>query len=142
MVLYEWNEKLSVNIESIDSQHKMLLNMINNFYEEIHKIHEGASDKTLNDLRADLIEKMKNYAVDHFRTEEEYFLKYNYPDYENHKKEHDDFALKVIDIEERFKKGELILSTELTDYLKDWLFDHIQDSDQKYSSFLMEKGVK
>lgn len=38
-----------------------------------------------------LIEELRNYTVYHFDTEEELFIKYNYSDYENHKKEHDEF---------------------------------------------------
>lgn len=141
MALYEWNENLSVNIKSIDAEHKMLFNMINEFYEEIHKIHEGLGSSTLKELRGTLIRKMKNYSIDHFRTEEEYFEQYNYPDFEAHKKEHYNFIDKVSDLEKRFKAGSLIMTTELTDFLKDWLVSHIQDSDQKYSDFLVGKGV-
>ncbi len=141
MIVYEWNESLSVNIESIDKQHKMLLDMINEFYDEIHKIHEGKSTSTLNEVRAELIMKMKDYSIFHFKTEEELFELHNYSDKEAHKKEHDEFSLKVSDIEKKYKEGKLVLSTELTDYLKDWLFEHVKDCDQKYSEFLIEKGV-
>lgn len=141
MELFIWDDSLSVNIQSIDDQHKMLLNMINGYYEEIHKIHEGKSNTTLKELRIDLISKMKEYAIVHFRTEEEYFEKYDYPDFIEHKREHDDFFAKVVDVEKRLEDGRLILTTELTDFLKDWLVDHIVGSDQKYSEFLISKGA-
>ena len=38
-----------------------------------------------------MIEELKDYTVYHFNTEEELFIKYKYPEYDEHKKEHDDF---------------------------------------------------
>ena len=35
MALIKWTTELSVNISSIDEQHKILINMINEFYEKI-----------------------------------------------------------------------------------------------------------
>ena len=34
-----------------------------------------------------------------------------------------------------------MLSLEVMNFLKDWLKNHIQDSDQKYGQFLNEKGI-
>ncbi len=142
MKLFEWDDSLSVNIESIDLEHKTLLDMINNYYDEIHEIHNGTSEKSLTDLRVELISNMKYYATTHFKTEELFFEKYDYPEFKEHKQEHDDFVIKVLELEQRLESGELILTTELTDFLKEWLVDHIKGSDQKYSDYLVSKGAR
>ncbi len=135
MKLIEWDENLSVKIDSIDEQHKVLVDMINDFYEKIRT-------KAANELISELIKKMKNYTVVHFATEERYFKQYNYPDFENHKREHQDFVDKVVDLEKRFNSGKVILSFEITNFLKEWLINHIQGTDMKYTNFLIQKGVK
>ena len=135
MVLIKWNEKLSVKINSIDDQHKILINMINEFYEMI-------GDKSNDELISALIKKMKEYTVVHFSYEEKLFKQYSYSDTEAHKKEHDEFVNKVVDLEKRFNDGQMILSFEITNFLKDWLIKHIQGTDMKYTKFLIEKGVK
>ncbi len=135
MAYIEWNESLSVRIESIDKQHKKLINMINIFYINIR-------DKSNNDLISDLITKMKEYTIIHFKTEEDYFRKYNYPALDKHNQEHDKFIKKVADLEKRFNENKVILSYEITSYLKEWIKDHIQLSDKKYSDFLIKNGVK
>ncbi len=134
MALIKWTEKLSVNIDSIDEQHKVLINMINEFYEKIN-------EKSNNELISNLITKMKDYTLLHFSMEEKLFKQYNYADFEQHKKQHDGFVKKVSDLEGRFKKGEIILSFEITRFLKDWLMDHIQGTDKKYTKFFIEKGI-
>ena len=142
MTIFEWDDSLSVHIESIDKEHKTLLDMINNYYGQIHAIHNGFSTLSLKELRIELIANMKHYATTHFKTEEDFFEKYNYPEFKAHKKEHDDFVEKVLELEERLESGKLILTTELTDFLKEWLIDHIKGSDQKYAEFLISKGAK
>lgn len=135
MAFIEWNSSLSVKIDSIDNQHKKLVEMINSFYDNIEK-------KSKNDLISGIIVKMKNYAILHFNTEEKYFKQFYYPQYEQHKLEHDKFIEKVADVEKRFNEGKLVLTLEITNFLKDWLKNHIQGSDMKYSEFLIRNGVK
>lgn len=135
MALIKWNEKLSVKINSIDDQHKILINMINEFYEMI-------GDKSNDELISALIKKMKEYTVVHFSYEEKLFKEYNYSDFETHKKEHQGFVDKVIDLEKRFNDGKIIMSFEITKFLKDWLIKHIQGTDMKYTNFLVRKGVR
>ncbi len=68
--------------------------------------------------------------------------KYNYPDYITHKKEHDIFIAKVSDLEKRFKSGGIIITFEITSFLKDWLKTHINGTDKKYSNFFIKHGVR
>jgi hemerythrin len=113
----------------------MLISMVEEFYERIN-------EKSNEDLIGELIAKMKDYTIDHFNTEEALFDKYNYPDAEEHKKEHAEFIAKVADLEKRLQNGKLIISFEITDFLKKWLLKHINGSDKKYSKFLVAQGEK
>jgi hemerythrin-like metal-binding protein len=135
MAFLFWEDELSVNIKSIDDQHKKLIDLINQFYENIRI----ASNK---ELIADLISGMKNYTIYHFKAEEKLLKQYNYPDFEIHKQEHENFLNKVNDLEERFREGKLIISFEITDFLKKWIRNHIQETDSKYSKLLINRGVK
>jgi hemerythrin-like metal-binding protein len=135
MALIKWNEQLSVGIESIDKQHQVLVSMINEFYDNI-------SNRSSRELISELIAKMKDYTVFHFNYEENIFKKHNYIKTDAHKKEHDDFVAKVLDLEDRYNNGGLVVSFEITTFLKKWLIDHIQGTDKEYSDFLIAKGVK
>ena len=135
MAYINWNNDLSVKIDSIDEQHKKLIDLINEFYENIQKRsnHENISA---------LILGMKDYTIKHFQEEEKYMQQLDYQDYTSHKREHDTFLSKVTTLEEKFNGGKLIISFEITGFLKDWLKNHIQGVDKKYSDFFISKGVR
>ncbi len=135
MALINWDDSLSVGIESVDKQHMKLVEMINEFYENIRS-------KSNKEVISALIKDMKNYIEFHFMSEEELLKTNHYPNYMEHKIEHEIFVNKVTDVETRFNSGQLVLSFEITNFLKDWLKKHIKGTDKKYSDFLISKGVK
>ncbi len=135
MATIKWTEELSVNIPSIDEQHKKLVDLINDFYKNI-------ATQSSKEIIFELIKALKEYTVFHFSTEEKYMKQYNYPAYLKHKQEHDYFVNKVIDFEDRYKKGKLILTLEITNFIKKWVSNHICNTDKMYSAFLLQKGVK
>jgi len=135
MALFKWDDSLNVGIKKIDDQHRMLIDMLNEFYENI-------KSKSTKEILADLIKNMKEYVAHHFSTEEELLRQHGYPDFEKHKSEHKVFINKVEDFENRFNAGRIILSFEITNFFKSWLRNHIQVADKSYSKYLISKGVK
>ncbi len=135
MATIDWNESLSVKIPSIDEQHKKLINLINGFYKNI-------MNQSSKEMMFDLIKSLKEYTVFHFSTEEKYMKQYGFSGYPSHKIEHEKFVEKVLDFEDRFKNGKLLLTVEVTNFIKDWVSNHIMNTDKKYSNFLIQKGVK
>ncbi len=135
MSLIKWDPSFSVNVELIDEQHKMLVKMINELYDAMNT---GKEKSILNKL----INKISVYAAMHFAREENYFDMFGYPDAELHKKQHLDFEDKVTEFENDFAKGRQDLSMDIMKFLSDWLLAHIKGSDQKYSSFLNERGIR
>ena len=135
MAFINWNDSLSVKIASIDDQHKRLIVLINEFYDNV-------SHRSNDENISLLIRGMKDYTQMHFETEEKYMRQFKYPAYAAHKQEHDTFISKVVDVEEKFNKGKLILSFEITSFLKEWIKSHIQGSDKKYTEFFIKNGVQ
>lgn len=135
MALCNWNDSYSVKIDSIDEQHKVLLGMINEFNE---KIKDDSGNKPI----IDLVKKMKEYTIQHFTYEEKLFKQHAYPGSNLHEVKHKKFIDKVADLEKKIDSGELLISSEITNFLKEWLRNHIMGDDQQYSSFLISKGVK
>lgn len=132
---FEWSDKYSVEIEEIDNQHKKLFKAIDRFQESLNK---NEKEKAMRDVLTELLE----YTKIHFTTEEQYFRELNYPGAETHKIEHEKFINKIESIYEKLDNGELVLSLEITNYLRSWLRGHIQVTDRKYTDFFHKKGIK
>ncbi len=134
MPLMTWTDQLSVNVQQVDSQHKKLVELLNNFHDSM-KLGKGkeAMGKTFSALL--------DYTVYHFGTEEDFFKKYGYPNSATHKKEHEALTKQVLELSERFSRGEPVVSAETMTFLKNWLNDHILGSDKKYGPFLNAQGV-
>lgn len=135
MAFINWNDNLSVGIIQIDAQHKNLVNMINSLYEAM------TSGKG-KDIVPKIIKDMFGYAVTHFSTEEKLMQQYGYPEYEAHKREHEAFVKKVQEFNAELLKGNITITSNVANFLKTWLVNHIQVTDKKYGPFLREKGVR
>lgn len=135
MPLFVWKENLSVNVKSMDEQHKKLIDMMNDFYDNI-------AHRPNNENISILLNSLSQYIGVHFTLEEKYMEQSEYTDYKEHKKQHDAFRAKVEEVEQKLNDGKLVLSLEVTTFLKDWLLKHIQVSDKKYSDHFVKKGIK
>ena len=84
---------------------------------------------------------MINYAVEHFKIEENLLKQHGYPDFLAHKQEHIEYLQKVSCLCEKEALYKSTVPDELLDYLIDWWTNHILNTDMKYKSFFAEKGV-
>lgn len=139
---YAWSENLQVDVRKMDSQHKALLITVNKLHELL--LREG-DITSINELFSDLIRQTKV----HFKTEERFMKKYDYPDYKDHKLMHDllidqieDVQVAQQSIESQTFAQHWFERLELADFLRTWLFSHIIDEDKKLGEFLKRKGVK
>jgi len=135
MDLIQWTDEMSVKIEKIDEQHKYLIKLINQLFEAMI---EGEAYKILNDI----INKLIEYSEYHFNEEENLLEKNGYSESEAHKLTHKYFIDEINNFKNEIADGKTTLSIEVFNFLKDWLTDHILKTDQKYSRFLVKKGVK
>ena len=134
-LLFPWKDAYSVDIGIVDSQHKILLDLIN-------ELHQAMLSGTGKEQLSKVLSKLIKYTQGHFHAEEEIMQSKQYPDFANHKVEHDRFTQTILDFQHKFQKNELGLTIELMNFLKDWLIKHIMGSDKRYAPFLNSKGVR
>lgn len=134
MAIIEWSPNLSVNIKTIDDQHKRLVDMVNT-------LHDSMKSGKAKDVMNSLVTELAAYTDYHFKTEEEYFKKYKYPETLKHKAEHDSLRKEVLILKGKLDSGEAIITVEVLYFLKDWLSKHILGSDKKYTQHLNAAGV-
>lgn len=138
--MFSWKEEFELNIDSIDSQHKELLHIGNRVYLLLEQYQEGEDnyDEIIN-----VINELKDYTRYHFKTEEDLFIKYHYPDYEKHKKEHESFIRYINSINiNSYKEKQKLFLKELMKIIVNWVFHHIITSDYMYKDYLIKQGVR
>lgn len=130
-----WDDKLSVGIDVIDEDHKKLIGLINTLQTAVMY----SSGET---YERQALKEVVDYTVYHFKREEDLMSEHGYPDFENHKESHHQMILEVQRLTDEYEKNRDGAINDLTLYLKSWLIKHIAGTDQQYSQFLLDKGVK
>jgi hemerythrin len=127
----QWTEDLAVGVSIIDRQHQELFNRINQLFSACSK------GKGKEEIR-ETLKFLNDYVIFHFGEEEKIMTEHNYPDYPNHKAQHEFFTKSLEEIKEQFEaKGptvDLVIRTNR--FLTDWLINHIRKIDKVLGSFL------
>ncbi len=131
----EWDEKYSVGVAEIDTQHRQLFDAINAL---LDAIETNSAEEKLKDI----IDTILNYKKFHFETEEKYFKEFNYPEAEEHIRKHREFSDQIDALSQKYPKPNIEFAFALIDFLEDWLIDHLQTMDQKYVACFKEHGLK
>jgi len=133
--MIKWDNKYSVDISMIDEEHKKLIGILNKVVSA--KEHNDNPEEI-----KEILSEMVEYAHKHFSTEEAYMIKFNFPEYQFHKNEHLNFTNKAIATFNKVIKGDCHVANEILEFLKQWLVNHIQSIDKKYTDCFKENGLK
>jgi hemerythrin len=132
----EWKPDLAVGVKEIDDQHKELFSKIASLFDACNV---GKGKEQIDST----IEYLQEYVVLHFNSEEKLQKQYNYPEYINHKAQHDQFIKDFLALKETIEKDGIsgFLIIKLNKTLVDWLINHIRKTDKVFGTFLKEKGI-
>jgi hemerythrin len=136
---FKWKDEFSTGIETIDKQHRHLLEIGARIY-DLADANDGVDH--YDEIMA-VLSELKDYTVYHFGYEEKLMDQYGYEHYETHKFQHF-FVIKKIDRFENEdidnKQKETIL--DLVQFIFDWITNHILKEDMAYKDFFISKGIK
>jgi hemerythrin len=126
--LLQWRDEYLVGVEELDFEHKDL-------FERLNELHENLANHDEKAKIEDCLGEIHTRVLAHFALEERFMLDTKFPNYERHKKEHDDFLEVIADIIERFRtSSELSYGEALEEQLQHWILYHITTSDQELGS--------
>ena len=129
MPLMQWTPAMSVGMEELDNDHKVLIKVIND-------LDANADSNSRREVVRQCLISLRRYAEFHFAREEKAMSACGYPQLDGHKGEHRDFVKRIQDVTARFDAGTEdaagIVNRELLDFLKDWLNHHILIEDMAY----------
>ena len=132
---YTWDDILATGHTLIDEQHKQLFAALNNLLKAYN------SGKDSGGLAKEL-DFLTNYTIKHFFDEEQLQQKYNYPDYENHKRYHEEFkkVVRNFNVEFIMKGSSEALIKDIQTKIGDWLVSHIKVQDFKLAAHIKAQG--
>jgi hemerythrin len=135
MTEYKWNDSLLTGQAAIDDQHKKLFEAVNDL------LRTAEAGKAEEDIKKSL-DFLTDYTIKHFFDEQALQQKYQYPDYQNHIKYHEDFKAVVRDLSHQLilKGSSKALVDDLCKKFGDWLVNHINIQDKKFAAYIREKG--
>ena len=126
-----WKNKYSVGVFEIDAEHKI-------FLKTIKKIHHAFESGMSGEMLIRLLEELYKYADFHFTSEENVMLMNEYPDYESHKKQHDEL-MQTLSNTINFFNTDNIDKLKLIEFLVRWFKEHTTSVDLNLGIFLQNK---
>jgi len=125
-----WNDSLATGNETVDNQHK-----------EIFKLVQDVLDSDAFENKKEKVEAALNflakYAVMHFGDEEKLMNESSYPEYAQHKAQHDGFVREVTAFVLKYgQEGENVdVSDVIRNFVYTWLIEHVTGSDKKMAEY-------
>lgn len=125
-----WSRILSVGVDEIDDDHRMLIRIFNVLN---HAVSEGESEEYL----AATLEELINCTVWHFSHEERLMLKYRYKGIDEHKAEHRDLIEAAREFQQAMLGAGKPMADQNIEFLKSWLTEHILNADGRLGNHLV-----
>ncbi|HEB68004.1 MAG TPA: bacteriohemerythrin [Desulfobulbus sp.] len=123
-----WKPEYSVGHQEIDAQHKYLF--------ELWLMLDSIKDQEDNHLSLEqALLSLFDYVEVHFANEEQYLQPH--PEFKQHQQIHADFIAQCTTFMEQFGRDALDTHT-VVDYLRNWLIEHIVETDIRYFRELKE----
>lgn len=128
---YSWTNDLEIGNVQIDNEHKKLISAINDLMQACSK------GKGRDELKK-TVDFLLSYTRTHFSNEEVLQRSYKYPDYNNHRKYHQEFINSIVEIDKKLAKDgpTIALVGEVNSRLGNWFIKHIKTEDVKVSAHI------
>ena len=126
-----WRDDLLTGVREIDEQHRELFAR---FGALLNACNEGKGNEEV--LR--LFTFLDEYVVSHFSAEERIMRSCGYPDYPEHRQQHQKFVRDLGELKQQFRDGgaglSLVISTN--QMMIEWLTRHIEKMDKELAGHL------
>lgn len=131
---FSWTNDIAVGVPSIDDQHKILIQRVNDLFDACGK-GKGRDEV------AKHLDFLSDYTIKHFADEEKYMLSINYPAYAQQKQMHIGFMKEVSKLKEELSKNgaSIGIVSNANSMVTSWLMNHIKIEDKKIGEYAKQK---
>ncbi|MBL8416404.1 MAG: hemerythrin family protein [Propionivibrio sp.] len=129
MALLSWSDQYLIGNNVIDTEHKELFRLINDF----HTHWLEAQDRR--DI-ARVLNQLITYAQMHFQHEEKIMEAAGYPKLAEHQEIHEALIDSIFQLHHSYSEGNLHLEINTMKFVRNWLIEHILKNDYLFRDFL------
>jgi len=129
-----WNPDYSVGVNELDLQHQSLFRLVQELQNAIANGHGPTAVGTA-------LNKAVNYTIHHFATEEDLMQQHRFPGAAAHRIEHNVLTLQLAELQQEWQSGDSNAPEKCLLILREWLDQHVLESDRQYMPFLSPKGA-
>lgn len=123
---FKWLPKYVLGNKDIDEKHEMIFTMLNDFY---HKDNKQSATM--------LAQHLASYIDLQLESEENLLRQINYPDTENHIKEHQELKANFLSLIKKLDHYNVDIQHKIAMFIFNWLCNHILQSDMSYKTYAL-----
>ncbi len=127
--MLEWTSEYSVHVPEIDREHRI-------WFATVDRLHQAMLAGKGKDLLKPLLGEANQYTLVHFAREEKLMAAVRYPGLRDQVQEHHSLREKLGTFAERYERGEVTMTIELTLFLSEWLKRHVMTTDRRLGEFI------
>lgn len=123
-----WDDGMSVGIDSLDNDHKQLIDALS-------QLMSAKNDNCAWSIIEPIFQQLEHYCLTHFAREEALLAKINYQQFDAHKKSHQSFIKKIPQLKKQWYEETTepeVVKEKIILFLQQWLLKHILEEDLDY----------
>ena len=124
MTLIEWKDQYSLGVPAIDFEHRELIELINELYDNVQRV--GTDTST-----ADFLGELYARITAHFALEEKIMRDSGYDEYTEHKADHERLLDDIRDLMDDYEDGVYVDLERFGDRLDSWFSEHFRTRDAR-----------
>ena len=125
MTFIRWKAEYSLGIPSADAEHKELIELLNEAYEEL--LRPGTDESATQDFLGELYAKISA----HFALEEKLMREHRYDGYPEHKADHERLLDEIRDLMDEYEDSKELDAEAFARKLDAWFSNHFRTMDAR-----------
>lgn len=129
MTFLSWNDDYLIGDATIDTEHRELFRLINEFHS---RWQAGRERREI----ALVLTQLVRYAEEHFQHEEALMAAAGYPLLDEHRRVHEELVESIFVLHEEYVKQEGNIELKTMKFVRNWLVEHIVHNDYLFRDYL------
>ncbi|MGB5735913.1 MAG: hemerythrin family protein [Thiohalocapsa sp.] len=123
-----WENTLATGIERIDAEHRVFVALISD-------LDQADAEGAPRERMERILREVQAYALFHFTREENLMLDQGYPDYERHRREHQNLLAHFTGVLHEYREGRVLVQ-HIVELTYQWFAGHATEADQRLAEYL------